>query len=59
MKTRITAAVALAGSLLLAPVVLEQAYAGHGGGGHMGGGHMGGGHMGGGHMGSGHWVVVM
>ena len=54
MKTRITAPVALAGSLLLAPLVLEQANAGHGGGGHMGGGHMGGGHMGGGHMGSGH-----
>jgi len=48
--------VALAGSLLLAPALIGQAYAAHGfGGGGMGGGHfggMGGGHFGG--MGSGH-----
>ena len=59
MKKHITAVAAIAGSLLLAPVLMNQANAGgHGGGmGHMGGGmgHMGGGmgtwaaaHMGGG-----------
>ena len=48
MKKHITAVAALAGSLLLAPVLMNQANAGgHGGGGmgHMGGGM---GHMGGG-----------
>ena len=34
MITRLVAAVALAGSLLFAPALVEQAYAGHGGGGH-------------------------
>ena len=48
MITRLVAAVALAGSLLFAPALTEQANAGHGGGGHGGGGHGGGGHFGGG-----------
>ena len=45
MRKRIVAVVALAGSMLLAPVVMGQANAGHGAG---GGGHFGG--MGGGHL---------
>ena len=54
MKKHITAVAAVAGSLLLAPLVMNYANAGgHGGMGHMGGGmgHMGGGmgHMGGRH----------
>ena len=54
MKKNITAVAAVAGSLLLVPVLMSQASAGgHMGGGHMGGGaHFGGGHMGGGRMGS-------
>ena len=58
MITRVVAAVALAGSLLFAPALIEQANAGHGGGGgHFGGGgHMGAGHFGGGHMGGAHFA---
>ena len=58
MKKHITAVAALAGSLLLVPVLIGQANAGHGAGGHFGGG-MGGGRMGSiggniGHMGGVH-----
>jgi hypothetical protein len=54
MKMRIGAVVALAGSLLLIPVLIDHANAGRGGGGRMGGmgGHIGGvGHIGGAHIG--------
>ena len=48
MKTRIAAAAALAGSLLLIPIALDSANAGRGGGfgGGMGGLHVGGGGIG-------------
>ncbi len=49
MKTRIAAAAAFAGSLLIIPIALESANAGHGGG--FGGGGMGGIHIGGGGIG--------
>ena len=53
MKTRISAAAALAGSLLFIPIALDSANAGRGGGG-IGGMHIGGGgigHIGGGNIG--------
>ena len=69
MRTHIVAVAALAGSMLLAPAVMQQAKAGHGGGfgGGMGGAHFGGGtsgahfsggvggpHFSGGHMAGAH-----
>ena len=69
MRTHIVAVAALAGSMLLAPTVMQQAKAGHGGGfgGGMGGAHFGGGmsgahfsggvggpHFAGGHMAGAH-----
>ena len=52
MRTHIVAVAALAGSMLLAPAVMQQAKAGHGGGfgGGMGGAHIPGGGMSGAHF---------
>ena len=56
MKSHIIAIAAIAGSLFLAPAMIEHANAGHGGGGGHMGGHFGGGsmgHIGGAHFGGG------